>query len=277
MRAMDCLEKDMEAGPLCQMVIDAQRSIAKALARTLHTEDPIQQSYFGTATYSVCVYRLNSTHAIVTIFGPAIREGHVWYYMREAAEALNEALTAEPGAVPARRSRVHGDGVGMVEQYFANLSARRSGDRETTVPGRQPRRSRRAGRAARAAQGLPNLALPQARRLRSKTETPPTEPPPEPSTAPDPTSPPDPTGRSDPPVALADPAVPEPDPLPLHEIDWDAEADQHAKAPAEQAWDMLIASADTGFGGMGLDEAKRLGLLDDQQALADIDKPTNAP
>jgi predicted regulator of Ras-like GTPase activity (Roadblock/LC7/MglB family) len=277
MRAMDCLETNLEAGPLCQAVMDAQRSIAQALAQTLHNEASVQQSYYGTATYSVCIYRLNSAHAIVTIFGPTIREGHVWYYMREAAEALDEALTTEPEATPARRSRILGDGASMVEQYFANLSARRSRNQEGTTPGTRPRRGRRAGRAARADQSFPSLAPRQARRLQSGSIAPPAEPTPEPSTAPDAPSPPDPAPRSAPPVALADPHMPEPDPLPLDEIDWDVAADQDADTPAEQAWDALMASADTGFGGLGLDEAKKRGLIDDLQAQADNAKRTDAP
>jgi hypothetical protein len=285
MRAIDCLEATIDAGALCQAAMDAQRSIAQALARAFHNEASIQQSYYGTTNYSVCIFRLNTTHAIVAIFGPAIREGHIWYYMREAAEALNETLTSEPEPTLTRRSRILGEGASMVEKYFASLSARRlparetdtpADERDTTVPGVRPRRGRRSGRTARAGRGFHSLAPRQASSSRSEAETAPTEPSAQRHAVPDPVSRPDPAVSPPPSAPEAASPITEPDTLPLDEIDWNAAANQVADAPAEEAWDALISSVDTGFGGMDLDEAKRRGLIDDLQAPTSGADPTDA-
>jgi len=118
-RAMDCLEDGLDANLLGSVLMDAQRGVAQALAQALQAQATIQQSYFGTASYSICVYRLDDAHAVATIFGPEVREGQIWYAMREGTGMLQEALVAGEPEPPEQRSSGTNDGFAMVERYFA--------------------------------------------------------------------------------------------------------------------------------------------------------------
>jgi CheY-like chemotaxis protein len=121
--AVDGLEASMNPAALCEALMDAQRSIAQALRQALSTDTPIQQSYYGTETYSICMYRLDSSHALATIFGPAVREGQVWYSIREAAAELVRTLASEGQSLPVRRAEGGDDWRSEIEQYFADTPA----------------------------------------------------------------------------------------------------------------------------------------------------------
>ena len=45
------------------------------------------------------------------------------------------------------------------------------------------------------------------------------------------------------------------DRAPVDEIDWDV--------PTDMDWDALVSNTDQGFGGLGLEQAKQQGLVDD--------------
>ena len=243
-RAIDCLESDLDADVLSVALMDAQRSIAQALAQTTQAENPIRQCYFGTASYSVCVHRLDETHAVVTIFGPEVREGQVWYAIREGTKTLQEALDTRDPASPPQRISAQSDGFAMVERYFAQQT--RSGARA---------RSRRSTREHPPLP--PTRETPASAKRASATPTPAT---------PTPNAPPLSKNAGNQEQAFVErepetPSAPAPlemERLEIDQIDWEVKGTQD--------WDALISDADPAFLGMSYQEAKKRGLLDDLDA-----------
>jgi hypothetical protein len=237
-RAIDCLDSDLNAGALGIALMDAQRSITQALAQTLQAQNPIQQSYFGTASYSICIYRLDDIHAVATIFGPEVREGQVWYALREGTSMLQEALEAEEPAPPQQRVAARNDDFATVERYLAQWEA------APTRPGQNPRERSSSTQAQQAA----------PRVQETTTETPSRQPsPPSESTA----SNVRPSSDQDlSPLSL--PAPLEMERLKINEIDWEMEG------PLD--WDALAADTAQSFLGMSFEEAKKRGLLNDLDA-----------
>jgi hypothetical protein len=236
-RAIDCLDSDLDANALGIALMDAQRSIAQALAQALQALTPIRQSYFGTANYSICVHRLDDVHVVATIFGPEIREGQMWYAMREGTKTLQEALDAEEPESSRQRSAGTTDGFAMVERYFA----------QQATPRARPRRNTRERLSPVSAEET--LSRPQ-----SEAETPLPQAPP---SSEDEGS----QDQNTPEQDLALPSVPPPLKmvrLDIDEIDWEPEGPQD--------WDTLSADTDRSFLGMSFEEAKNRGLLDELDA-----------
>jgi CheY-like chemotaxis protein len=273
--AVDGLEASMDPAALCEALMDAQRSMAQALRQALSTDTPIQQSYYGTETYSICMYRLDSSRALATVFGPTVREGQVWYSMREAAAELVRTLAREGQSLPIQHPETSDDWRSEIEQYFADAPAARA----------RRRRNERANSEDAAAQAATG-----------------------PSVEPAEARPPAGIGPDYTPAATESPR-PSPD-----QIDWDIPTDgtwdqvigdaretfeginlEEARerglytpqplnasatgsverpsvddidwnAPADLNWDEIVSSADQGFSGMSFEEAKKRGLVDDLEA-----------
>jgi hypothetical protein len=225
-RAIDCLDSDLDATALGIALMDALRSIAQALAQALQAHTPIRQSYFGTARYSICVHRLDDVHAVATIFGPEVREGQMWYAMREGTKTLQEALETEEPESPQQRSAGTNDGFAMVERYFA----------QQATPRARPQRN------------TPERLLPASAEEMLSQPPPPSE---------DERS----QDRNTPEQDLASLSIPAPlemERLEIDKIDWELEGPQD--------WDTLAADTDQSFLGMSFEEAKKRGLLDELDA-----------
>jgi hypothetical protein len=223
------LDQSVDADALCQGLLDAQRSIAQALAQVFQAQDPVRQSYFGTTSYSICVHRLDESHAVATIFGPEVREGQVWYAMREGLDALQTALQASEQAPPPSRSPARNHGVDMVERYFQQQQEASQARPRHSVRDRAPQ--------------------PPQVQTRARAETP---------------IPSIPSGRD---TAAAPEESPAPAPLPpplkmerlqIDRIDWEL--------GESQDWDTLAADTDQSFRGMSYEEAQKRGLLDELNA-----------
>lgn len=243
-RAMDCLEPDLDAGALCVALTDVLRTVTQALAQAMHVQSPILQSYFGTTGYSICVYRLDDRHAVATLFGSTVREGQVWYAMREGIEALQEALEIQEQESSPQRDHARNDGFDMVERYFAQQATPRVRPRRS-IRDRTPFSSHEPAVPAKAQETPENSPTAGA----SASTAPPAH---ENTTDP---------GQE---TSNASPA-PSPFPAPLKmerlqidEIDW--EIGDH------QDWDALVADTDQTFLGMSFEEAKQRGLLDNLDA-----------
>jgi DNA-binding NarL/FixJ family response regulator len=226
-RAMDCLEPDLNADMLGTALMEAQHSIAQALAQAVQAPSPIRQSYFGTASYSVCVHRLDETHTVATIFGPEVREGQVWYAIREQADALRQALEDKGQESPAPRSAARNDGFDMVERYFAEQASARARPRRGTHEGSTSPRNPSVDQ--------PPVWEPQAHNTaatpdqdEANTEIAPT------------------------------PAPLKMKRLQIDEIDWGL--------GDSQDWDTLAVDMDQSSHGLSFEEAKERGLLDDLEA-----------
>jgi CheY-like chemotaxis protein len=276
--AIDPSGNDLDADDLCAALINSQDAIAQQMSQIFDQETQIKQSYFGTDMYNVCTYRLDDDHVVAVLFGPEVKEGQVWYYMREAARDLQDALAAEAEPSGAEKTRKTGDVFDMLDRFFPN--------RRTLRIGRQ-RAERRA--AAEQASPLPEEVQPEPAPKNNS----------EPQAAPaaasssrgsiDQDASPD-AGRNgdvtgaDPGTGVIsleeaqerglfnleaiettrpeEPDTPEPelevDPLPLDDIDWDVDTDTD--------WEEFIADADPGLGGISFEEAQKRGLIDDLQA-----------
>jgi CheY-like chemotaxis protein len=233
-RAMDGLDQNLDTNALCQALLGAQRSISQALTQVFQTQDPVRQSYFGTLSYSICVHRLDEVHAVATVFGPEVREGQVWYAMREGIEALQTALEAREQASSPSHGPARSHGVDMVQEYFEQQqeasqarSGRRTRERASEPPPVQAR--------ARAQASPPSVPSGRAAPAAPEPDTPSANPGPAPLP---------------PPLKM--------ERLQLDKIDWEL--------GEPQDWDTLVADTDQGFRGMSFEEAKKRGLLDDLDA-----------
>jgi hypothetical protein len=238
LRAIDSLDSDLNAGVLGMSLIDAQRGVSLALAQAFQAQDPIRQSYFGTASFGVCVYRLDDAHVVATIFGPEVREGQVWYAMREGIEALQQALRAGKEAPPEQRSPGKSEGFAMVERYFAERDSAQSTHRHN--PREQNPSTHAQGAAAssqESAAGTPaRQALPSDENDGNRAQS---------------------LHNLD--LVPAPASAPlEMERLKIDEIDWEAEGSQD--------WDALAADTNQSFLGMSFQEAKKRGLLNELDA-----------
>lgn len=275
--AIDPSGNNLDADDLCAALINSQEAIAQQMSQIFDQETQIKQSYFGTDMYNVCTYRLDDDHVVAVLFGPEVKEGQVWYYMREAVRDLQDALAAEAKPSGTGKTRKTGDVFDMLDRFFPN--------RRTLRIGRQRAERREAVETTAA---LPEEVQPDPAPGNNS------EPQAVPATVSpsregiDWNAPPD-TGRNgdvpevDPgtgginfeeaqerglfnPEAIETagpeaPGTPEPDlvvdPLPLDDIDWDVDTDTD--------WEEFIADADPGLGGISFEEAQKRGLIDDLQ------------
>ena len=129
--AADRLDMDTDADALCEALIDSMQTIAQAMRHALNTDAPIQQSYYGTEAFSICTYRMDRSHVIVTVFGPTVREGHVWYCMREAAKELISTLTSKGDDETSPRAQAGDAWRAKMEQYFTETPMQRARKRRT--------------------------------------------------------------------------------------------------------------------------------------------------
>jgi response regulator of citrate/malate metabolism len=274
--AADILQSSLDASTLCEALIGAQRTIAKTAQHSLSIDAPIQQSYYGTESYGICTQRLNELYIIVTVFEATVREGHVWYQMREAVTGLAHALGEQESDEARRRARVRDDWQNEIEQYFARAPRGRTRDRRNAHA-----KDRRAARPS------PETAWSAER----QTATPRTTADPDRTRAGSETTPPSPD-----PAALNVPSS----------VDWDQASNNDGglweEVAREQAqdeglynprspsavdagradrpsiedinweistdldWEEIVQGADQGFGGLSLDEARNQGLVDDLEA-----------
>ncbi len=279
--ASDAIESDLEVIGLSQALMTAQQHVGQQMAQDLNAETEIKQSYFGADTYNVCTYRIDKSLFVSVIFGPAVKEGQVWYYLRDAVEGLALALEAREGEAVDEGMSVKDELMAMLDQYLP------------TEPRR--RRGRRPGTPARAkAQTAATTPKPAKKPSPSKT--------PAPAKA-----------QPEPPVLETEPDVS------IDDLDWDvdteldwdalvAETDQGfgglsleaaqkqgvvapeiVPSPPDQApptgetataeqveiddidwdldaamdWDELVAETDQGFGGLSMEQARKNGIIDE--------------
>ncbi len=130
MLAIDSLAPSQDVSGLGSVLLNTQQHVWNQMNQDLGNSAPIKQSYFGTEMYSVCTYAINESFVVAVIFGPAVKEGQVWYYMRDAAESLREALTAAKVAPTPEPRRKRGDVFDMLDQFFPGQTGRRATRRE---------------------------------------------------------------------------------------------------------------------------------------------------
>jgi CheY-like chemotaxis protein/predicted regulator of Ras-like GTPase activity (Roadblock/LC7/MglB family) len=136
--AIDALDPDTSMDSLCATLEHAQKALSAQMGQTFAQSCQVRQSYFGTETFSICAYRLDSDYTAVVVFGPAVKEGQVWYYLRDAANTLRRALTGEVPTPKRRRRAAKGDVFEMLDQLLPERPRRGRKDAEAAPVQEQP-------------------------------------------------------------------------------------------------------------------------------------------
>lgn len=229
----DAHEAGRDVASLGTALQTAQQAITEQMTRLFDQSCAVKQSFFGTDAYSVCTYRIDGVYTAAVVFGPEVREGQVWYYVRDAAATLSRALGAETGhTTPTRRRGKRESVLDMLDRFFPSTP-------ETPVDASASRRVPQSGEPTRPpvppAEALVDAADlgEDESRLAFRRDTPL----PEPFTVPEEQEP-------EPP----DPSIA--DGIDLDSIDG-------------SSWDAILEETDKGWEGITLEEARRLGLIDD--------------
>jgi CheY-like chemotaxis protein len=265
--ALDALEPETNMDSLCATLETAQRAIGEQIGQTFERDCQVRQSYFGTDAYSICAYRLDDQYTVVVIFGPAVKEGQVWYYLRDAANTLRRALTGEAPPQRRRRRAAKGDVFEMLDQLLPE----------------RPQRGRRKAGVTPAKEAPPPQAEKEPEQERVEEE-------PEPALTQADLESLDAINWDDSPkmdwdaviqgtdqgfagLSLQEaqeqgllpqdiaPATEAESPAatmdrpPVDDIDWDIDTDLD--------WDDIVDETDKGLGGLSFEEARKQGLIDD--------------
>jgi CheY-like chemotaxis protein/predicted regulator of Ras-like GTPase activity (Roadblock/LC7/MglB family) len=119
--AVDVLGPPKPVDELGAELESALRAIAEQMTRAFDQDVPVQQSYFGTEAHSVCTYRIDQTYTAAVAFGPDVRQGQVWYYLREAASTLEGALDGQAPPLPPRREPPTEDVFDLLRRFFPEI------------------------------------------------------------------------------------------------------------------------------------------------------------
>jgi hypothetical protein len=179
----------------------ALRAIADQMTRAFDQDVPVRQSYFGTEEHSVCTYRIDETYTAAIAFGPNVRQGQVWYYLREAARTLEGALDGQAPPLPPRRARSTEDVFELLRRFFPEVG--KPGDRQNGAP----------PSSAAAGDGTPGTAADQPGDL---------------------SVPPSPAAASEIDGEPTPPQEPQEEPA-LDDIDWDVDGEEDWSAPVDGA------------------------------------------
>jgi len=90
--AVDSPESESDMVNLCATLVNAQSAVIEQMGQTFDQRLQFRQSYFGTESLSLCAYRLNKDFTTAVIFGPTVKEGQVWYYLRDVSDTLSDLL-----------------------------------------------------------------------------------------------------------------------------------------------------------------------------------------
>jgi DNA-binding response OmpR family regulator len=238
--AADAREPSRDVTDLGTALQAAQQAITEQMTRLFDHNCAVRQSFYGTDAYSVCTYRIDGVCTAAVVFGPEVREGQVWYYMRDAAGTLSRALGADAPPTPGRRRAVGESVLDMLDRFFPSTQ-QASADVASPTRAAQPREPD--------ASPVPSI---EARATETRG-----------AAVPEATAPSEGETRAAPgldAIVPELPAIPEDhepqavDPSVADNIDWDA-ADG-------MSWDTILEETDKGWEGISLEEARRLGLVD---------------
>jgi DNA-binding response OmpR family regulator len=233
----DARESERDVKGLGAELQAAQRAITEQMTRLFDQSCSVRQSFFGTDAYSVCTYRVNGDYTAAVVFGPKVREGQVWYYMRDAAGTLSRALGENAPPTPSRRRVPRDSLVDALDRFFPS-TPQPAADPEpvtegTAAPG-EP------GPVSVPSEGGESSdALLGAGHSHSAAE---------------PSAVQDLGAQADDPSLPQEPKEP-PDPSIADSIDWEA--------IDSTSWDAILKDTDKGWEGISLDEARQRGLIDD--------------
>ena len=131
--AADSPAGDTDIAGLCGALLEAQAAVTAQMARAFGQDCLVRQNYFGTETNNVCTYRLDANYVVAVVFGPAVKEGQVWYYVREAAKKLQRLLVPEPEPALPESTTPGDDLFDILDQYFPQRRRARAMSSEAPV------------------------------------------------------------------------------------------------------------------------------------------------
>ncbi len=235
--AVDSPESESDMVNLCATLVNAQSAVIQQMGQTFDQRLQFRQSYFGTESLRLCAYRLNTDFTTAVLFGPTVKEGQVWYYLRDVSDTLNNLLVdakleAPPTAQAASRPQT-------------KKPARKTKTRETLPPAEPAQEIDLASLdeidwdetpdmdwnavVQETDQGMDGLSFEEAqqRGLLSEelADQPPTEP------------------------------VPDGDRPDLNDLDWNISP--------EGDWESIVRETDQGMDGLSFEEAQKRGLVND--------------
>jgi CheY-like chemotaxis protein/predicted regulator of Ras-like GTPase activity (Roadblock/LC7/MglB family) len=218
---------------------NAGQAITAQMTHLLGPSSDLQRSLFATDRYSICTYRVDNTYTVAVVFGSRVREGQVWYYLRETATKISRVLHAGE-TTPRSRSRTSGGAISdILEQFFPDPGRRST---EEAVP--EDAHRRRGSDASLLSAGETHAAETEVTSFQEVDSI-------EADAAED--------NTAEQKVAPEEPALDEPIDFSIVEsIDWDA-ADG-------MSWDTVLKETDQGLGGLTFEEAQRQGLLDNLES-----------
>lgn len=259
--SIDTIEPNLRLDQVCTTLEATHRSMSEQMSLAFARDSQVKQSYFGTDTYSVCTYRVNDMYAVAVVFGPAVKEGQVWYYLRETVQTLGTALTGAGAPPKKERRRAHHDVFDMLDRFFPDRAG--GGDKKKTEASLTPEMPSppsleeqpvavspepdavpNAGIdinwdvttdiewediVEETQQGFDGLTLAEAQQQGILT-----------------------SGWEAEPVAPSEETV---DTTLIDDIDWDV--------PADMDWDTIVEETDKGLEGISFDEAQQRGLVGD--------------
>lgn len=130
--AADVQDTEMDIDALCATLEMAQNAMTEQMTQALSEDCLIRQSYFGSAAFSICAFRLSDTYTAAVVFGPPVKEGQVWYYLRDASSTLLEVLTG--GQIQRTGSGALGDVQEMLNEYLPERPRRSRPRPDETQP-----------------------------------------------------------------------------------------------------------------------------------------------
>jgi CheY-like chemotaxis protein len=217
----------------------AGQAVSEQMTRLLDQSCELQRSFFGTDSYSICTYRVDSTYTAAVVFGPGVREGQVWYYLREAAGTISRALRNGEVA-PRNRPRASGGSISdILQQFFPDLG-RHSTEHKSPEGARQQHGSGLSSLPAAEPDAADVQAAPrqEVRAVEADAAD---------------------AGTAEQSIAAKEPALDEPIDFSIVErIDWDA--------ANGLSWDTVLRETDQGLDGLTFEEAQRQGLLDNLES-----------
>jgi CheY-like chemotaxis protein len=234
----DGLPPDKHAEDLGAELHGAGRAIAEQMTHILDQDCELQRSFFGTDRYSICTYRVDDIYMAAVVFGPEVREGQVWYYLREAAGRISRALRDSEPASKSHSRAGSGSISDILQQFFPDL------ERHATEQGLEDTRQQ----DERALSPLPTAELDVAESLHPPLRE-------ADGVEADATD----TSAGEQAIAVEEPVLDEPIDFSIVEsINWDAADDM--------SWDTVLSETDQGLCGLTFEEAQRQGLLDNLES-----------
>lgn len=243
--AVDSPESESDMVNLCATLVHAQSAVIQQMGQTFDQRLQFRQSYFGTESLSLCAYQLNPEFTTAVIFGPTVKEGQVWYYLRDVSDTLSDLLADVKLQAPPAASKAPAPQAQPTSHSRLPKTAKRTKTKEPPPPAEPAREMDLSSLdeidwdetpdmdwnavVQETDQGIDGLSFAEAQRQGLLSEELTDQPP-------------------------ADP-IPDVDSPALDDLDWNISL--------EGDWETIVQETDQGLDGLSFEEAQKRGLVND--------------